>query len=98
MDVAATLALAASIALLVVLFADLLKPPLGTTEPAPLSTLGKAAMFLMLLATPTISCFVLWPVHLNNRRRGKKVAGWLRYVVLASAGWMWLLFAGINTL
>ena len=100
LDVAATVALAVSIVLMAVLFADLLSPPPDTvgSHPGYLSGLVRAAMFLGLLSTPTICCAIAWPIHVRQKQRGEGVFGWLRFVVLASAVWMWFVFVGLTNL
>jgi len=97
LDVAATVALTVSIVLLLVLFADLLSPLNAVgSYPDYLSALARAAMFLGLISTPTICCAIAWPIHVRQKRRGERVFGWLRFVVLASAVWMWFVFVGIT--
>ena len=100
LDVAATVALTVSIVLLLVLFADLLSPLPDTvgSDPNYLSALASAAMFIGLLSTPTICCAIAWPVHIRQKRRGERVFGWLRFVVMASAVWMWFVFVGLTNL
>lgn len=98
LDVAATVALTVSIVLLLILFADLLFPPPDTvgSHPGYISALAKAAIFLGLISTPTICCAIAWPIHVRQKRRGERVFGWLRFVVLASAVWMWFVFVGLT--
>ena len=95
LDVAATVALTVSIVLLLVLIADLFVPP---PYPDQLSAFANAALFLGLLSMPKICCTIAWPIHLHQKRRGERVFGWFRLVVLASAGWMWLVFEAITRL
>ena len=98
--VAATVALAVSIVLLLALLADFLTPlPYAVgSHPDYLSALAKAVLFLGVLSAPTICCTIAWPIHLLKKRRGEKVFGWPRFMVLASAVWMWLVFQGIANL
>ena len=98
LDVAATVALAMSVGLLLVLFADLLTPAPDTTgsHPGSPSALAKAAIFPGLLSTPTIWCAIAWPIHVRQTLRGESVFGWLRFVVLASAVWMWFVFLAVT--
>lgn len=100
LDIAATVALAVSIVLLLVLFADLLSPPPETvgSHPGSLSALLRAAMLLGLLSAPSICCAIAWPIHVRQKRRGEKVFGWLRFVVLGSAVWMLFVFVGVTSL
>ena len=100
LDVAATLALAVSVGLLVILFAGLLAPQPDTAVPDPhyLSALASTGLLLGLLTLPTLWSAIAWPLHLRQKRRGKPVFGWLRLVVLASAVWMGLVFEAIGRL
>lgn len=100
LDFAATIALAVSVVLLQVLLADLFIPLRVTVGPHPgyLSALANATLFLGLLSLPTICCAIAWPIHLRQKRRGERVFGWLRFVVLASAVWMWFVFEGVASL
>lgn len=100
LDVAATVTLAGSIVLILVLFADLLfaLPDTVGSHPGYLSALAKAAMAFGLLSTPTICCAIAWPIHIRQKRRGERVFGWLRFVVLASAVWMWFVFVALTNL
>ena len=98
LDVVATLALAASVVLLMVLFTDLFVPPPHTvgSHPRHLAVLAEAGAFLGLLSMPTICCAIAWPIHVRQKRRGERVFGWLRFVVLASAAWAWFVFAAVT--
>ncbi len=100
LDVAATVALAASVVLLMVIFADLFTPPSGTVGAHPnfLKASTEAVFFLGLLFIPTIGCALAWPIHVRKKRRGQPVFAWLRFVVLASAVWAWFVFAALNGL
>ncbi|WP_298858469.1 hypothetical protein [uncultured Sulfitobacter sp.] len=100
LDFIATVALAASVVLLMVIFADLFTPPSDTvgTHPRYLAALAEAAMFLGLLFMPTIACAIAWPIHVHQKRRGQPVFGWLRFVVLASAAWTWFAFTALSGL
>ena len=100
LDVAATLALAVSVVLLLVLFADLLTPLLDDawSHPGYLSRLANAALVLGLLSMPTICCTIVWPIHIRQKRRGAKVFGWLGVVVLASALWMLFVYDAVTSL
>ena len=100
LDVAASLALAASVVLVMLVFADLFTPLSGTvaTHPNSLTNLTTAALFLAVLFSPTIGCAIAWPIHVCQKRRGQPVFAWLRFVVLASAVWAWLVFAGLSDL
>lgn len=96
LDVAATVALAVSIVLLLILFADVLTPLPGMTG-YPLGLVG-ALQILGLFSTPAICCTIVWPIHIRQKRQGAKVSGWLRFVVLASAAWTWSVYVGVSNL
>ncbi|MEQ5872666.1 hypothetical protein J4E08_22665 [Sagittula sp. NFXS13] len=100
LDVAISMALAASVVLVMLVFADLFTPPSGTvgTYPNYLTNLTKAALFQGLLFSPTISCAIAWPIHICQKRRGQRVFVWLRFVVLASAVWAWFVFTALSDL
>lgn len=100
LDAATTVVLVGSVALLLLLYADLLASPTDAvrSHPGYLSALANAMLFLALLSMPTLCCAIAWPIHLRQKRRGEKVFGWLRYAVLASSVWMWLVYKGITSL
>ena len=97
-DLVTTAALAVSVVLLLVLFADLLDLPPDTEGLWPHATLAKAAVFAGLLSMPVMCCMIAWPIHLRQRRRGERVFVWLRCGVLASSAWMGPVFHGISNL
>ena len=96
LDVAATVALAVSIVLLLILFADVLTPS-PSLAGYPSGFVG-ALQTLGLFSIPTICCTIAWPIHIRRKRRGAKVPGWLRFVVLASAAWAWIVYVGVTNL
>ena len=89
LDLAATVALVLSAGLLLTLLVDLF----ASLSDAPLSLRGLRRLILplVLLAMPTICCIIVWPIHLDRKLRGKPVFSGLRFVVLASAAWMWFI-------
>ncbi|MBW4982605.1 hypothetical protein KZZ07_08635 [Mameliella sp. CS4] len=100
LDFAVAVALAASVVLVMLVFADLFTPPAGTvgTHPNYLTNSTKAAVFVGLLLSPTIGCAIAWPIHVCQQRRDQPVFPWLRFVVLASAVWTWFVFAALSDL
>lgn len=100
LDVAVTLALAASVVLIMLVFADLFMPPAGTvgTRPNYLATLTKSASFLGILFSPAICSATAWLIYVRQKRRGQPVFTWLRFVALASAVWAGFVFAALNDL
>ena len=97
---AVSVALAVSVGMLLLLFADLFSVASEAvgSDPDLWSALASAAMFLGLLAMPTVWSVIVWPIHLRQKRRGEKVFGWLRFVVLASSLWMVLVYVAIQRL
>jgi len=100
LDIAATVALVCSIGAFGLLAADVLRPPPGTigAHPGGFLALVRPMIFLGLLSFPTICCAIDWPIHLRQKRRGLRVFGWLRVVVLAASLWMWWVLAAVNAL
>lgn len=96
LDIAATLALAVSLVLVLILFADLFLP-LADVAADP-SGLLSVFLLLGLLFMPAIWCSIVWPIHMCQKRRGARVYGWVRFVVLASAAWTWVMYRALTTL
>ena len=98
LDVVATVSLCISVVVVVVMFADMILPPGGTTgtHPNNLERSVKATILLGLLCAPAIFCAILWPNYLRQKRLGAETFGWLRFVVLASALWTYFVYEAIN--
>lgn len=97
LDLFVSLALAFGVVLLFAIFGDSLTPPAGTVGQHPNHPWNaiKAVAFIGLLSSPTIFLAVLWPIHLRQKRRGERVFGWLPFVALASAVWMWFVYSAL---
>ncbi len=98
LDVVATVMLAVSVVLVVVSFVDLFTPPPDAigVHPNRLKSLAEASIFLGILSMPNIICAIAWPIHMRQQRRGGRVFGWLRFVVIASAIWMYFVFISLS--
>ena len=100
LDVVATIMLAVSVVLVVVSFVDLFTPPPDTigVHPNILKSLARASTLLGIFYVPSIICAIAWPIHIRQQRKGSRVFGWLRFVVIASSFWTYFVFASLSGL
>lgn len=97
---AASIAVAVSLVLLLLLFVGLFSAASETagSYPHAWSALARAAMILGLFAMPTVWSAIVWPIHLRQKRRAERLFGWLHLVVLVSSLWMGLVFVAVQRL
>lgn len=99
-DLSVSLALAFGVGLFLAIFVDLYTlsvAMVGQHPNHPWNTI-KTVVFIGLLSSPTIFLAALWPIHLRQKRSGKRVFGWLPFVALASAVWMWFVYSALQGL
>ena len=98
LDRLATFAWALSIGLLVMVCVDLWIAPAYTVGSHPGFPFNhiRAMGFIAVMSMPTLCCVVVWPVHMRQKKQGKRVFSLLPFVVMASALWMWIVFWAVT--
>ena len=97
LDIFVSLALTASILLLLAIVVDLFTPPDGTIGQNPGSA-TKALTFIGILSIPTLAFAALWPIHLRQKRRGERVNGRVPFYTVASSAWICAVYLALQNL